>query len=442
MYGLFADWQPRYAAHRVATFPVRDKRPCIRGWQKVGLPGSAQLAMKFADANAFGFQCGARSRITLIDIDSPNEGVVGEAIKLFGESPIIWRTGSGNYAMPFRHNGETRRIRPVPGLPIDVLGGGYAVAPPSMGAKGHYEFLRGTLAELDRLPAAHIDKVAPTEAPKPDHDTIPVGKRNDALFRFALEQAPHVDNFDALLDVVRTSNMDCDPPLSDAEAVKAARSAWRYEQEGRNLVGRGRAIVTAHSMIDGLMHESPDAFVLLMLLERHHWGREFVLANAMALTMPGGGWPLRRFQVARAKLIERKHVELVRPAVQRHPATYRLATFRVSKNAHQHDKKQTPSFLSFLSPLGRKVTAEQVTGEAPSPATSSRSFEASPSLRGILEAHAQAHGDASGRRLVPLCQGRVTKPCDRVVATVKKEITPSAHPGRTAEHPGRDGPGP
>jgi bifunctional DNA primase/polymerase-like protein len=124
----------------------------VRHWQKVGLKGSSQLAMKFADADAFGFQCGKRSRITLIDVDSRDQRTVGEAVKLFGESPILWRTGSGNYAMPFRHNGEARRIRPLPGLPIDVLGGGYAVAPPSMGTKAHNEFLRGSLApeEMDR----------------------------------------------------------------------------------------------------------------------------------------------------------------------------------------------------------------------------------------------------------------------------------------------------
>ena len=115
MVGLFAEWQPRYAAHRVATFPVDGKRPRVRAWDRVGLRGSAQLAMKFADADAFGFQCGKRSRITLVDIDSRDERIVGEAIRLFGESPIIWRTGSGNHAMPFRHNGEARRIRPVPG---------------------------------------------------------------------------------------------------------------------------------------------------------------------------------------------------------------------------------------------------------------------------------------------------------------------------------------
>jgi hypothetical protein len=110
--GAFAEWQPRYAEQGVATFPVRDKKPCVRRWQSVGLNGSLQLALKFPEADAFGFQCGNASRITLVDIDSSEKRVVEEAIKIFGASPVVWRTGSGNFAMPFRFNGEKRRIRP------------------------------------------------------------------------------------------------------------------------------------------------------------------------------------------------------------------------------------------------------------------------------------------------------------------------------------------
>ena len=58
MSGVFAEWQPRYAQHRVATFPVENKIPCVRNWKKVGLKASTQLALKFAAADAFGFQCG------------------------------------------------------------------------------------------------------------------------------------------------------------------------------------------------------------------------------------------------------------------------------------------------------------------------------------------------------------------------------------------------
>ena len=200
--------------------------------------------------------------------------------------------------MPYRHNGETRRIRPVPGLPIDILGGGFAVAPPSMGARGRYQFLQGSLADLDRLPRLRVDKVEPAEAPRP----IPEGRRNAMLFHFALEQAPHADDLDALLDVVRTRNLDCDPPLPEAEVVKATGSAWRYEQEGRNLVGCGRAFVVSNADYKRLREQGGDDAALLYCdLRCHHWGRSFVLTKAMAAAM---GWRLPRWKRARDALVK------------------------------------------------------------------------------------------------------------------------------------------
>jgi hypothetical protein len=290
--GVFAEWQPRYAEHRVATFPVENKIPRIRHWQKVGLRGSSQLAMQFADADAFGFQCGKANRITLVDIDSRDEGVVSEAIKLFGESPILWRTGSGNHAMPFRYNGETRRIRLIAQLPIDVVGGGFAAAPPSKGSTGQYEFLQGGLPDLDRLPKARAITI---EQPKENEawerepaNTIRKGERNDTLFHHALAQAPYVDDLDALMDVVRTRNMDCEPQLSDAEVANIATSAWRYQEEAINLVGRGHAMVMSHATFDALVGENPDAWMLYSHLLRQHRGRDFVLSKAMAPSMRWG----------------------------------------------------------------------------------------------------------------------------------------------------------
>ena len=173
--------------------------------------------------------------------------------------------------------GERRHIRPYHDKPIDILGGGFVVAPPSISEKGTYQIIAGTLDDLANLPPIHVvlDDLR-AEA------RIPEGKRNNTIFRFALEQARHCDTFDALLDVMRTRNMDCEPQLADDVIISTAKSAWRYEQEGRNLVGRGRSVVTPHAVIDELIGESQDAFVLLTLLQRHHWGRSFVLANAMA----------------------------------------------------------------------------------------------------------------------------------------------------------------
>jgi hypothetical protein len=47
-----------------------------------------------------------------------------------------------------------------------------------------------------------------------------------------------------------------------------------------------------HRLIDELIGESQDAFILHTLLKRHHWGRDFAVANAMADQL---GWTRKRF---------------------------------------------------------------------------------------------------------------------------------------------------
>jgi hypothetical protein len=109
------------------------------------------------------------------------------------------------------------------------------------------------------------------------------------------------------------------PPLASMASGRP-----RYEQEGRNLVGRGHSVVTPHAVIDELIGESQDAFVLLTLLQRHHWGRSFVLANAMADQL---GWSRKRFAATRTLLQGLGFIKLVVPASFRSPAVYRLGAW-------------------------------------------------------------------------------------------------------------------
>jgi hypothetical protein len=152
----FRDWQPQYASYGIATFPVRisddGKVPAIRGWQRVGLPGSANLGHQFADADAFGFCPGRRTRLTILDVDSNDERTLAGALDRHGPTPIIVRSGSGNHQAWYRWHGENRRIRPDPDKPIDILGSGFVVAPPSHGVKSNYQFIKGGLDDLDHLP--------------------------------------------------------------------------------------------------------------------------------------------------------------------------------------------------------------------------------------------------------------------------------------------------
>jgi hypothetical protein len=127
----YQNWQADYAAHGVATFPVdADKRPMVSRYRKFGLVGSTRVASKFANAPAIGFMCGRRSGVTVLDVDTTDDRILADAVNRHGKTPIVARSGSGHFQAWYRHGGERRLIRPRPGVPIDILGGGFVVAPP------------------------------------------------------------------------------------------------------------------------------------------------------------------------------------------------------------------------------------------------------------------------------------------------------------------------
>jgi hypothetical protein len=84
----------------------------------------------------------------------------------------------------------------------------------------------------------------------------------------------------------------------------------------------GAIVAIKHSEVDEIMGENPDAFLLMTKLMRAHWGRAFVVANAMAKIMPAKGWTVKRFASARKYLETRGHIRLVLPATRSAPAKY------------------------------------------------------------------------------------------------------------------------
>ena len=160
-----------------------------------------------------------------------------------------------------------------------------AIAPPSAVAKGRYRFIEGTLDDVHRLPPLRN-----LDLPKP----IEQGSRNNELWRHCMSNAPHVDSFDGLLDVARTFNDDCLPPMEDIEVISVATSAWGYTERGENRFGQHGAwfpLDEVNRLID------PDAFYLLAFL-RAHQGPDatFMCANGLAEKF---GW--RRHRLAEAR---------------------------------------------------------------------------------------------------------------------------------------------
>lgn len=306
--GVFGVWQPRYEEMGIPTFPVDNKRPAIRNFLKIGMDGSRSFVDRFGDCTGIGVPL-KRAGITVVDVDTPDERVLADALSRYGRTPLIVRSGSGNHQAWYRSSGEGRSIRPDKAVPIDILGDGFVVAPPSIGGKGRYQIIHGSLADLESLPPIANAPTAPCEVASATHKAVPIGERNDTLFRRLMQQARYCDDLDALMDVARLEAEALYPPLPDTEIIKTARSAFGYQQRGENWCGVGQRVVMTHDVIDGLMMADNDAFIMLTLLRRHHWGRDFVIANALADKL---GWSLSRVRRARKSLVDRGLVEEVR----------------------------------------------------------------------------------------------------------------------------------
>jgi hypothetical protein len=330
--GVFRQWQPRYAEYGIATFPVEitadKKKPAISHYDKVGLAGSAKLATatRFAGYDGIGFLCGRRNGITVIDMDDSDLKILEEGERLFGKSPLVWQTGGGRFAAAYKFNGEPRRIRPIPELPIDVLGSGFVVAPPSKGSKQRYQIIKGTLDDLRRLPRAEIPPAARKASPL---DSPAIGNRNISLFKYLLRAAPSCDDSDALLDVARTLNMEFIEPLPDIEVVKTANSAWMYQISGRNWVGMKARASTDREEILALSSD-PGALALLMLLRVSHPMPADRFAIDQIKTAALLGWSRGMLRDKIEVLIKRGHLRRVHYGTGKHdPHLYVLCGHRV-----------------------------------------------------------------------------------------------------------------
>ncbi|WP_407122853.1 bifunctional DNA primase/polymerase [Bradyrhizobium sp. STM 3561] len=353
----FAEWQPIYARHGLPTFPVRIdgalKKPMAKNYLSAGRPYSDRLAKRFPDANAFGFALGSRTKITVLDCDSNDERVLADAMARHGKSPLIVRSGSGNYQAWFRHNGERRHIRPDPARPIDVLGSGFVVAPPSQGAKSDYQIIAGTLDDLDRLPRLQ-NFVAQSDVRDP---VIPIGQRNDALFRHCMQQARACDDFEALHDVAETFAAQCEQshaaPMSADEVRKTALSAWSYTQQGRNWVGGRHHDFDRAVFPPSNLAADPFLYTLLCWLRDHDAsGRSLMVADALAEVL---GWSKHQLREARRRALEGGWIVLVEP-----PTRCRAARFTWGASSIRYGLCNSEAILSDGPRLGRESVYSQV----------------------------------------------------------------------------------
>jgi len=328
----FALWQGAYAERHIPTFPVRiDKHPAIRGYNKVGLRGSEQLALNFIDAPALGFMCGPTSMVSVGDVDSTNDNFLADFLAHHGATPIIVRTASSKFHAWYKFNGELRRIRPWPNLPIDILGRGFVVAPPSNIKRGQYEFIQGSLYDIDRLPVMQNLEpelyVKPAQNKERRHIACPMhgmregDGRNTKLLRtigpIAREIYAEHGTRDALFGVAMSHNSDSAEPMTVEEVTQIVGNVWKMTTEHRNWIGRhGDRRTEVFSFITG----NVDAFCLLEFLRVTNGAEAtFWITNSLADSF---GWDRRRFVSARDALIDLGYIRQTKRAWSWSPAEY------------------------------------------------------------------------------------------------------------------------
>lgn len=327
--GVFAQHAPTYADAGLAVFPVdtQAKRPSVRGWQRSELRATREWISRFGDADGLGVCMGERTRLVEADVDLVGDAALAAALERFGETPVTIQTANGKHKLWFRHAGEGRRIRPIAGLPIDILGAGFTIAPPSFRPDlgRSYGFLTGGLADLDRLPtirAGALDVGCQRAA-----EAVREGERNTVLWRWCMVEARFCDDVDALIDCAQTWAAAMAAPLDTGEVTRTARSAWQYEVRGRNFVGLHCPQVDAGDVQMDDLRDVPDAFFLLHLFRRYHRNKRsfHIKPDAMSLAR-NPPWGRRRIERARDVLIARGHVEVLRApnAPARTPGLYRL----------------------------------------------------------------------------------------------------------------------
>jgi hypothetical protein len=346
---IFALHAHEYAEVGLAAIPVdtRRKKPTVKGWQRA----TPRLALNWAknqrlgSADGLGIIMGKPSGITEIDVDGVGDAWMSLAIERFGETPILIRTASGKSKLWYRHDGEGRHIRPFVGQPIDILGSGFTIAPPSYreDLATSYIFLAGGLNDLERLP-----RIQP-QAFERAAESVKQGQRNESLWYYCMTQARHCDDVAALVDVAATWAQAFPDPLPTSEVERCALSAWKYEANGRNFLGLRKPQITAGDKIMDDLLDHPEAYTLLQMFLRWHGNRQSFAIAPTAMSEAGSPpWPRRRIERARDILLQRGFIEeLAAPIRGKKSGQYRLSA-QIGRFAKDHSTPFSPVVIDGL----------------------------------------------------------------------------------------------
>jgi len=223
----------KYSKKGFKVMPLNGKLPLTKNGSKDATTDTAQIeAWWTTHPNA---NIGVATGDGLIVVDFDN--LTGEAAELYASLPASWvsKTGRG-YHIWLSTDMEISNSASRLAKGVDIRGeGGYIVVPPSIHPDGgHYTWHVYDADEPDEAPAWLTEKLlANKRVSHPaltTQDPIASGGRNEALAAIAGSMR-HKGLSQAAIEaaLLEENQLRCDPPLSDEEVMRVAKSVSRYE---------------------------------------------------------------------------------------------------------------------------------------------------------------------------------------------------------------------
>jgi hypothetical protein len=346
MVGAFVQAIEQFGRFGIAIIPTALDDPTKPLVRNPGRFRPTTIRNKFANANA-AMWCGPDNNLTIIDVDATGDYYVDMMRDVCGDTPVSFRTPSNGTHLLYRHNGERRVVRVFEqddiriDVPVDLLGDGMAILPPSKRPKlpdkcaGTYTLIGDieALAELPRIRDGAIPDIAKRKPPKASNSTgdagkasratllalppekVPVGQRNDYLFYGRARDAAHeCSTSEELLQATWAINKRFPEPMSLNDVMKVVGSLWTYKENGTLFRKGGAANIVVPWPAWEPFAGCPDGLFLFGFLKKKFGasGRPFPISpRSMKQMAMIPGWSERRIRTARQWLLDHSIIETV-----------------------------------------------------------------------------------------------------------------------------------
>lgn len=244
--------------------------------------------------------------LTVIDIDGPDGLAAVQKLKL--PKTVRVKTGRGHHRY-FKGEAAGGSFK---GTQIDVLTGPtrMVIVPPSRHPSGKiYQFSslgRDTLAPVPQ----NLSNLKPSLKPQREGQLkkknspllIKNGERNDFLFKTALKLRQHVEDEDAISEMVRVLNDDfTETPISQTELQTLLSSSASYSKNSFDLFGPPKT--TEPLPMDWLWYPYIPYFGVTILAGDPGKGKSLLTALLIAAVTTGSKWPLSDEPAPKGKVL-------------------------------------------------------------------------------------------------------------------------------------------